>query len=201
MVGRSHARGAACRRAAFQTRKGDPRPTPAADGKMTWLLDLEGYSRKNSPPIRMALQTLHILQNHFPERLGLAVCYQTPLVFECTSSGWGVDGWHLMSPKACGGRGSRGAGGAPARRAAAAARAGLAPRAPWRRAAVTQCSGRFFPATPSPPHPRTPHAHTHARRDVASSQGVCGCHDQKEAGIPSCQGPARYLVPSSRCRL
>lgn len=50
---------------------------------MTWLLDLEGYSRKNSPPIRMALQTLHILQNHFPERLGLAVCYQTPFVFEC----------------------------------------------------------------------------------------------------------------------
>ncbi|KAL6772061.1 hypothetical protein ACKKBG_A28800 [Auxenochlorella protothecoides x Auxenochlorella symbiontica] len=49
---------------------------------MTWLLDLEEYSRKNSPPIRMALQTLHILQNHFPERLGLAVCYQTPFVFE-----------------------------------------------------------------------------------------------------------------------
>ena len=61
-----------------------PLPGPySADGKMTWLLDLNGYSRKNSPPIRMALQTLHILQNHFPERLGLAVCYQTPLVFEC----------------------------------------------------------------------------------------------------------------------
>lgn len=59
----------------------------AADGKMAWLVDFVGYSRKNSPPIRVALQTLHILQDHYPERLGRAVSFQPPFFFERESGG------------------------------------------------------------------------------------------------------------------
>lgn len=43
------------------------RPPPphcslAADGKMTWLIDFVGYNSKNSPPIKVSLQVLNILQ-------------------------------------------------------------------------------------------------------------------------------------------
>ncbi|PSC75046.1 random slug 5-like [Micractinium conductrix] len=53
----------------------------APDGKMTWLIDFVGYNSKNSPPLKVSLQVLHILQNHYPERLGCAVCYKPPLLF------------------------------------------------------------------------------------------------------------------------
>lgn len=53
-------------------------------GKMTWLLDFVGYSMKNAPPISTSLKTLQILQNHFPERLGQAICYQAPSLFSVT---------------------------------------------------------------------------------------------------------------------
>lgn len=49
---------------------------------MAWLVDYVGYSRKNSPPLKVAMQTLHILQDHYPERLGRAVCFQPPFFFE-----------------------------------------------------------------------------------------------------------------------
>jgi polyribonucleotide 5'-hydroxyl-kinase len=53
-------------------------------GKMTWLIDFEGYSMRNMPSARVSLQTLSILQNHYPERLGLAVCYHPPSLFQLT---------------------------------------------------------------------------------------------------------------------
>lgn len=56
----------------------------AGVGKMTWLIDFEGYSYRNAPPITLALKTLNILQNHYPERLGLAVCYHPPRLFQLT---------------------------------------------------------------------------------------------------------------------
>jgi hypothetical protein len=34
----------------------------AADGKMTWLIDFVGYNSKNSPPFKISLQVLSILQ-------------------------------------------------------------------------------------------------------------------------------------------
>lgn len=52
------------------------------DGKMTWLIDYAGYTRKASPPLKVSLATLHILQNHYPERLGRAVCFHPPAIFD-----------------------------------------------------------------------------------------------------------------------
>lgn len=60
------------------------------DGKMAWLVDFVGYTRKNAPPIRVALHTLHVLQNHYPERLGKAVSYIPPLIFDLM--------WRAVSP-------------------------------------------------------------------------------------------------------
>lgn len=62
----------------------------APDGKMCWLVDFVGYNSKNSPPLKISLQVLSILQNHFPERLGRAVSYQPPLLFNIA--------WKAISP-------------------------------------------------------------------------------------------------------
>ena len=56
----------------------------AGVGRMTWLIDFAGYSLSNAPPVRMSMQTTSILQNHYPERLGLAVCYHPPMIFQVT---------------------------------------------------------------------------------------------------------------------
>ena len=62
---------------------------------MTWLIDFEGYSYRNAPPISIAMKTLNILQNHYPERLGLAVCYHPPRLFQLT---WKVHHCHCLLP-------------------------------------------------------------------------------------------------------
>ena len=49
--------------------------------KMTWLVDFVGYSLRTAPPVRTQIQTTQMLQNHYPERLGLAVCYHAPRLF------------------------------------------------------------------------------------------------------------------------
>ena len=51
---------------------------------MCWILDFGGYSLKNAPPLKVSIHCNHVLQNHFPERLGLAICYHAPTLFSLT---------------------------------------------------------------------------------------------------------------------
>lgn len=55
---------------------------PPDQEQMVWLIDFTGWSLSNSVPIRTARETTNILQNHYPERLALAVLYNPPRVFE-----------------------------------------------------------------------------------------------------------------------
>ncbi|GAX82158.1 hypothetical protein CEUSTIGMA_g9586.t1 [Chlamydomonas eustigma] len=59
-------------------------------GKMCWILDFGGYSLSNAPPIKVSLHCNNILMNHYPERLGLAICYHSPTLFSLT--------WRAVSP-------------------------------------------------------------------------------------------------------
>ena len=48
---------------------------------MSWLLEMEGYLPKNSPPFAVTKQSINILQSHYPERLGHAVIAKPPCIF------------------------------------------------------------------------------------------------------------------------
>ncbi|GFR40545.1 hypothetical protein Agub_g1118, partial [Astrephomene gubernaculifera] len=53
-------------------------------GKFAWLLDFNGYSLSNAPPLKVSLHCNSVLANHYPERLGLACCYHAPTLFSMT---------------------------------------------------------------------------------------------------------------------
>jgi hypothetical protein len=62
----------------------------ASAEKMCLLIDYDGYSLLNAPPIKTARATLNILQNHYPERLFRAYCIRPPWIFSTF--------WTMISP-------------------------------------------------------------------------------------------------------
>jgi hypothetical protein len=55
---------------------------PVGQEQMIWLIDFKGWSIKKSSPLSVARETVHIFQNHYPERLNLFILYNPPRVFE-----------------------------------------------------------------------------------------------------------------------
>ena len=55
---------------------------PEGQEQMSWLIDFTGWSITNNVPIKSARDTINILQNHYPERLGIAFLYYRPRIFE-----------------------------------------------------------------------------------------------------------------------
>ncbi|MEW5306164.1 MAG: hypothetical protein WDW36_008651 [Sanguina aurantia] len=45
------------------------------------ILDLDGYSRANSPPLSVSLATLRVLVDHYPERLHMCFIVDAPSIF------------------------------------------------------------------------------------------------------------------------
>ncbi|KAI3806765.1 hypothetical protein L1987_22679 [Smallanthus sonchifolius] len=54
---------------------------PPEQEQMVWLIDFHGFSMSNIS-IKSTKETARILQDHYPERLGLAVLYNPPKFFE-----------------------------------------------------------------------------------------------------------------------
>ncbi|KAJ7518317.1 hypothetical protein O6H91_21G063700 [Diphasiastrum complanatum] len=55
---------------------------PPNQEQMVWLIDFDGWTLSNSVPVKTARETATILQNHYPERLSLAILYNPPRIFE-----------------------------------------------------------------------------------------------------------------------
>lgn len=67
--------------ACSSSHKGHMRACHTGVEKMSWLLEMEGYSPKNSPPFAVTKQSINVLQSHYPERLGHAVIAKPPCIF------------------------------------------------------------------------------------------------------------------------
>jgi len=49
---------------------------------MVWLIDFTGWTMAHATPIKTARESTSILQNYYPERLGIAFLFNPPKVFE-----------------------------------------------------------------------------------------------------------------------
>lgn len=54
---------------------------PEDQEQMVWLIDFHGFSLSNIS-VMVTKETAHILQDHYPERLGIAILYDAPKIFE-----------------------------------------------------------------------------------------------------------------------
>eukprot|EP00177_Eucheuma_denticulatum_P002031 GFKZ01003636.1.p1 GENE.GFKZ01003636.1~~GFKZ01003636.1.p1 ORF type:complete len:271 (-),score=44.95 GFKZ01003636.1:79-891(-) len=50
-------------------------------GQWVLVMDMAGYSSKNSPPLNVAIETLRIFQSHFPERAKRIIVLDAPRAF------------------------------------------------------------------------------------------------------------------------
>ncbi|CAI9284183.1 unnamed protein product [Lactuca saligna] len=55
---------------------------PEGQEEMVWLIDFTGLSFSVNVPIKTARDTISILQNHYPQRLAIAILYSPPRIFE-----------------------------------------------------------------------------------------------------------------------
>ena len=60
------------------------------EGKIVWFVNQTDYKSANAPPLRISLEVLGILQNHYPERLGLAIMYNAGVAMNLF--------WSLVKP-------------------------------------------------------------------------------------------------------
>lgn len=63
---------------------------PEGIEQLVWVIDFNGYSLWNAPPMNVAMDTLNILSNHYPERLGTSIMVDTPWIFSMF--------WKAVSP-------------------------------------------------------------------------------------------------------
>jgi len=65
---------------------------PPGQDKLCWVIDFSGFSTRLTglSNMQMSKRTLHLLQNHYPERLGMAILLNAPFVFTVF--------WKLVSP-------------------------------------------------------------------------------------------------------
>ncbi|KAJ7965681.1 Random slug protein 5-like [Quillaja saponaria] len=54
---------------------------PPGQEQMVWLVDFKGFSLSNIS-LKVTHETAHVLQNHYPERLGVALLYNPPKFFK-----------------------------------------------------------------------------------------------------------------------
>ncbi|RWR84070.1 random slug protein 5-like protein [Cinnamomum micranthum f. kanehirae] len=54
---------------------------PPEQEQMVWLIDFQGFNMSNIS-VKVTRETAHVLQEHYPERLGLAILYNPPKFFE-----------------------------------------------------------------------------------------------------------------------
>ncbi|XP_039033216.1 phosphatidylinositol transfer protein 3-like isoform X1 [Hibiscus syriacus] len=54
---------------------------PAYQEQMVWLIDFNGFNLSHIS-VKVTRETAHVLQEHYPERLGVAILYNPPKFFE-----------------------------------------------------------------------------------------------------------------------
>jgi hypothetical protein len=83
-------RAIACMNRRHEEQGQGPPPATGAAEKIALLVEYEGYSIFNAPPMRTSRAILDILQNHYPERLYKAYLIRPPWIFSSF--------WTMISP-------------------------------------------------------------------------------------------------------